>query len=90
MRDFADGFLVGLEVSGITEQYGAALATFGLAQQLQDFRQRLLPLRGPFDLSPHLFQLALPQLGSEEQSKHRRQQQRNQRHLAGSAGIHGR
>src|SRR2546430_12586610 len=35
LRDFADGFLVGLEVSGITEQYGAALATLGLAQQLR-------------------------------------------------------
>src|SRR5256885_11161666 len=87
LRDFADGFLVGLEVSGITQQYEAALAALGLAQQLPHFRQRPLTLRAPFHLSPRRFQLALPQLGSDEQSEHRRQQQRDQHHLAGGGGI---
>src|SRR5256885_9313475 len=32
LRDFADGFLVGLEVSGIAQQYEAALAALGLAR----------------------------------------------------------
>jgi len=42
------------------QQYGAALAAFGLAQQLQDFCQRLLTLRAPLDLSPHLSSLRCP------------------------------